>query len=280
MRQFSLPYRKIINRFFLYFFGIPLIVCIGMYLKGERTEAAMKGILFYVLPAIISLIGFAPFFKFKSDDKGVSEDALLKIPILEFYVLITAGIFSLITFGGLSSIFEGDYKTGGKMLIIGLPASMLILFAINSKRIWFKDQLIPEIVKKELEEKRVDIGMFNYTDKGFVYNGKNKTIAWNWANVSGVIAYKTDNYYYDTIHLILKTDNGEEFYIHEDIAGWFIFKGKLSDNLIGMDKYWELKAMSPPFETSVTLVYEKGKDLMAEWGKEKTGSPQSMNDVG
>lgn len=264
MRKLPLPYRKIINWFFLGFFGLSLVAYISIYLTGEKEEVAIKGMLFFVLPTILFAIAFLPFFKFKSDDKVTEDKALLKIPILEHNILDAAGTFSFLTLGGLASIFEGGNETGIVMLVIGLPMSITLLSAVNSRRIWFKDQLIPGIVKKELEAKRADSGVFKYTDKGFVYSGKNKTVACDWAKVYGVTAYKTDNYAYDTIHLIIKTDNGEEFDIHEDTAGWFIFKDKLSDNLIGMNKFWELKAMSPTFEESVTIVYEKGKDLMTD----------------
>ena len=230
-----------------------------MYIKGEKTEAAIKAILFYILPAIIAAIGFTPFFKFKSDDKGTSQNVLLKIPIPEFFILMTAAIFSFFTIGGIFSIFEGAYNTAEEMLLIGLPISTLLLLAINSKRVWFKDQLIPGIAKKILEAKRADKGAFEYNGNGFIYNNKNKFIACDWCDVGAVVAYKTDNYTYDTIHLILKTDSGEELDIHEDIAGWYIFKNKLAENLIGIDELWELKTMSPPFAESITLVYEKTK---------------------
>jgi hypothetical protein len=259
MRQFLLPYRKIINWFFLYFFGIPLAVYVIMYIKGEKTAAVIKAILFFIVPAIIAAIGFTPFFKFKSDDKGSSENALLKIPILELYILMIAVVFSFFTIGGIFSICEGSYNTGKDMLIIGLPISTLLLVAINSKRIWFKDQLIPGIVKKQLEVKRADEGAFKYNGNGFIYSGKNKFIACDWCDVCAVMAYKTDNYTYDTIHLILRTDSGEEFDINEDTAGWYIFKNKLADNLIGIDKMWEFKAMLPPFAENMTLIYAKTK---------------------
>lgn len=269
MKKIVLPYRKVIHWFILFFFGIPLTVYITMYLKGEKPDTALNGILFNVIPTLIAGIGFTPFFKFKSDHKGTSENALLKIPILEFYILMIVVALSFFTFGGLVSMFDGDYQTGATMLMVGLPVSILLLAAINSKRIWFKDHLIPEIVKKEIDAERADVGAFEYTDKGFRYRGKHKTIVIEWSTVEQVIAYKTDNYTYDTIHLLVSTGNGDEFNMHEEMAGWFIFKTKLNESLTGADKFWELKAMTPPFARSVTLVYEKGKDLMAEHWKNK-----------
>ena len=72
-----------------------------------------------------------------------------------------------------------------------------------------------------------------------------------------IIAYKTDNYTYDTIHLRLKMENGQELDINEDIPGWFIFKETLTSKLPGIDKFWEIKTMAPPFAESATIVYEK-----------------------
>ncbi|NBW38288.1 MAG: hypothetical protein EBR30_25355 [Cytophagia bacterium] len=241
-----------------------------MYIEGRKPDTALKGIIFNIIPTLILGMGFTQYFRFKSDDKVTSEKVLLKIPILEFYILMIVVALSLFTSGGIVSIFEGRYQTGTTMLMIGLPVSILLLVAINSNRIWFKDHLIPEIVKKQIEAERADIGAFEYTDNGFIHRGKHKTIAIEWNTVEQVIAYKTDNYTYDTIHLLLSTANGDELSIHEEIAGWFIFKTKLNENLTGVDKLWELKVMSPPFATSVTLVYKKGKDLMGKDGENKT----------
>ena len=269
MRQIKLPYRKVVQWFLLFFSAPPLAVYIEEYFFGKRKEALSWGILFWAFLTAVAAIGFLPFFKFKSDDKRASNKALLKIPILEMYLLMPTIIFAFFVFGGLNLIFDGAYQQGFNMLKFGLPGLFLILLAVNSHRIWFKDELIPDIVAKETEFRRADVGRFSYTDTGFAHADRYKSATYDWAEVNLIMAYKSDSFAYDTIHLVLGADNKTEFHIHEGTPGWFIFKDKLSSNLPGIDLLWEMKVMFPPFEESVTLVYERGKDLMADWGNRK-----------
>ena len=267
----TLPFRKMINVYFLYFFGIPVLVYTHDYLKGIKAAASLNGILFYAVPTIACLLFFTPVFRFKSDDKETKTAPWLKIPVAELYVLVALGISSLITFGGLASFFDGAYKEGMQMIVPGLPVTIALLLALNSRKIWFREQLMTGIMKKELDAKRADIGVFSYTDSAFSYVTEKVNFDSDWNAITGIVAYKTDNFAYDTIHLVVKKQDGAELNINEDTPGWYIFKETMPDHLQGMDVLWELKVMKEAFALSPILVYEKGNDLMQDWGKGKAG---------
>lgn len=82
----------------------------------------------------------------------------------------------------------------------------------------------------------------------------------SWNEIDGIVAYKTDNFAYDTIHLIIRRGT-EELNFNEETDGWFVFKERMGSSLKGINSKWELEVMFPPFEESATWVYKKGENL-------------------
>lgn len=98
---------------------------------------------------------------------------------------------------------------------------------------------------------------FQYSDNGFSYEETYTA----WADIESIIAYKTDEFTTDTIHLVLKKADETELHFSEYVEDWFHFTEKLKENLPGIDKEWFRKVVTPAFETRETPVYKKGEIL-------------------
>ena len=105
---------------------------------------------------------------------------------------------------------------------------------------------------------------FTFNGNSFTYiNGVSKrTIGWK--QVQSMVAYKMDRFACDDICLDVFCDNHFNFTITEESAAWNRFLDHSKDALPAIDKFWEIAIISPPFETNLTLVYDRQNRSLKE----------------
>jgi hypothetical protein len=72
--------------------------------------------------------------------------------------------------------------------------------------------------------------------------------------ISRVTISKRDEITADLVIFEIELVNGEQFTLHEEMAGFDAFAEKV-EQLSGFDKAWRDKVILPPFETCVTIAY-------------------------
>ena len=224
----------------------------------RNTERALSLIQWFAIPSLLSVLQYLPVFRFKKMNRVSKDQALLKIPFLELYLWFFAGIMLFFLFGGSLSIISNSARPLYVMFGIGLSFSTISIVILNSNKILFQgDYRTDKALKEDLRKQTTD-GYFTYQKGGFTFKHKKKNFQTTWKQVEGIMAFKTDSFSYDTIHLIIKSDN-QELNIGEDTEGWFVFKNKLKAHLQPINSNWEFEVMFPPFEESATWVYKKGE---------------------
>ncbi|WP_196888447.1 hypothetical protein [Aureivirga sp. CE67] len=256
MKKIQLPYTFETAITFLMFFGIFSFISFTSIDSLDINIARSSKILFNYLwlPTIISAIQFIPIFSFKKLKKVSPENALIKIGIINFYVWVLVGGFLATIFILLIYTFRFDENYLASILIITFLL-FISLFLLNSNRILFKGDYLTEKDKKELEERKTTDGLFQYSEDGFLFKSKKKEIKVKWNEIFEIIAFKVDSYAFDTIGLVIKLKNEDEFSITENTSGWFVFKDKINENL-KIDFNWEFQIMIPVMEETAILIYE------------------------
>ena len=267
MNRIQLPYNKSTSYFILAFFFVPWSIGVYDYLfeensffQPDKTEKALNLIRWYSILTFIAALQYIPVFKFKEMERVPKEEALLKLPFLEFYLWNFAGIMLFFAFGGCMSIIENSDEKQYGMFLIGLGLSFISFITLNSNRVLFKGDYETAKDQKERIRKQTTEGVFKYRQDGFSFKHKIVEFNTSWNEIDGIVAYKTDNFTYDTIHLIIRRGK-EELNFNEETDGWFVFKERMESNLKGINSKWELEVTFPPFEESATWVYKKGEDL-------------------
>lgn len=260
MKRLRLPYLKEMNLFLLIFFCVPL----GIYLKDyfidhKHIQESMLGIKVFIIPAILTLIFHLPFFSFKEQRTITSSEVLLRIPVGSFLAYLIFLVLAFTTFAHIF-IFIGGEKTHISVLTFSCIATLLSLLAWNSDRVIFANSLTNDQLNDIIAKKKADIGLYTYSEEGFTYADSKHPFQCKWSDIESIVAYKSDTYTFDTIHLQLTLTNGMAWNTNEDVPGWFIFTDKMETALTGIDKYWQIKTMGMPFEVNATLVYKRATD--------------------
>ena len=267
MNRIQLPYNASTSYFILAFFFVPWSIGVYDYFFEEnsffqpnKTEKALNLIRWYSIPTFIAALQYIPVFKFKEMVRVPKEEALLKLPFLEFYLWSFAGMMLFVAFGGCMSIIGNSEEKQYGMFLIGLGLSFISFITLNSNSVLFKGDYETAKDQKERIRKQTTEGVFQYEQYGFSFKHKKIEFKTSWHEIDGIVAYKTDNFAYDTIHLIIRS-GAEELNFNEETDGWFVFKERMGANLKGINSKWELEVMFPPFEESATWVYKKGENL-------------------
>lgn len=269
MQQLQLPYRRIINLGAVVFFGIPAFIFGQELWEGREVEVAQRGLAWFGIPFLLALLAYLPFFRFKTGTKVAPAEALLKLPVREYTLLMVSVTLGTGTTIGLMLLLKADDVMAHSLLMwCGLPLGLLLL-AVNSRRVLLYDDLLPNKIAAELAAAKADPGGYSYTEVGFCYGRDRSAFDCKWNDVQRIAAYRVDNLYVDRIHLQLQTTGGEEFATHEDIPGWHIFCKQLFIQLPGVDPVWELRVMTAPYGSPI-LVYKKDQNLAISW---KTAFP-------
>lgn len=259
MRCIQLPLKKSVTEFLFATFSIPLAAHLYIYFfNAKKTEGILNGIVFFAAPALFFLaLRIFPFFTFKPDEKVKEEKALLKIPFPAFAFWIIVAISFFFAYGGTFSLLENSKHSSYDFLFGGLGVGIPLLLVLNTNTVLFDTDYSTQKQRQEMERRKTSSGHFLYNEDGFEY----EIFSAAWVDVECIIAYKTDNFTYDTIRFIIKKVDGTELNLSEDAQGWFVFTQKLEENLSGVDAAWFSKVMLPPFEENATWVYKKGEIL-------------------
>ena len=195
-----------------------------------------------------------PFFEFKIEKPVKEEKALIKIPIVKSWLYALVYPIFIFTFGGITAYIEN--VEGISMFWIGLSIGLPLLLVLNNNRILFKGDYQTEKQKRTWQRLQTSKGYFQYEEEGFSFDFDQKKFEAKWKDIQEVIVYKTDNYVFDTMHLSIKTIDGNELDINEEIEGWYIFTKTLEEKL-NINPAWQLEVMFPAFETKPTCIYQK-----------------------
>ncbi|MEM9685898.1 MAG: hypothetical protein AAF934_03140 [Bacteroidota bacterium] len=164
----------------------------------------------------------------------------------------------------ISHLIDGNFGVENLLGIPILVISIGMIWIFWTNKFAFYGELTDKESKEESERKRKDLGHFTYSDDGFEFKDKNRTLNIKWSDIEEIEAYKRDIYYVDQIVLQLRTSNKQKLIITEDTAGYYQFAEQINKNLDGVLKMWDLRVIFPAFEESDTLIYFKGRNLNEE----------------
>jgi hypothetical protein len=264
MQQRQLPHRQLINLGAIVFFGIPALIFSQDIWTGRHVDEARLGLLWFGIPLLLLLLAYLPFFRFKPADKVAPTEALLRLPVRESALLIVVVMLGMGAMLGLMLLLKDNDPMARPLLAWCGPPLILLLLAVNSRRVLLYDDLLPDKIAAKLAVMKADPGEYVYTEAGFGYGRGYSTSNYKWDDVQRIAAYRTDNLYVDRIHLQLQTVAGGGFVTHEDILGWHIFCKQLFAHLPGVDPVWELRVITAPYGNPI-LVYEKDQNLAINW---------------
>jgi hypothetical protein len=100
-----------------------------------------------------------------------------------------------------------------------------------------------------------------FPDKRRVFRRKlrDRTLTFNWSDVTKVVAFKRDCFTVDNIRLAFEIDGELVVEIHEDMPGWTELLDALHGHLSGalpLEAWWA-KVAFPPFELCLTTLYTR-----------------------
>jgi hypothetical protein len=188
---------------------------------------------------------------------------------------LAEGLYAVFDYKGLSSdpsIFQYIFGTW-------LPSSEYILdnrphFEIlgdkyknndlnSEEEIWVPIKLknnssgLKEHLKGKFEDRFEDLGIFNYSEKGFTVNLDNSNYEIKWDQIQTIFGYKIDLLTIDEICLDIFCDQHISFMISEETAGWFVFLEHLKERFSTIRADWNFIIQMPAFQTNLTLIYDR-----------------------
>ncbi len=109
---------------------------------------------------------------------------------------------------------------------------------------------------KSFEENYADLGMFEYSEKGFKFTSNDCEKFINWSDIKQINAYKKDVYVYDLV--VMEIVIGENILtINEETPGWFQLIIKLKEVFQDIPKDWDIKIIQPAFAENFTNIYNR-----------------------
>ncbi len=130
---------------------------------------------------------------------------------------------------------------------------------LNSKNIFVNDgtPLAGQIHSEQFQKILNDPGFFTYNEDGFSLQQHKGITHYKWGTIQALFGYKEDLFTTDEICLdIFMVDN---LYIKltESTPGWYQFNKRLSENIPEVQVDWYGEIVLPPFETKLTLLFDK-----------------------
>ncbi|WP_276481054.1 hypothetical protein [Paraflavitalea pollutisoli] len=172
-------------------------------------------------------------------------------------VLIASGFVALILFVGPTS--SAFMYWGGLVFFGGGGLAVLVrLLYPGNLFVSGGSPLLEKIFEEQYRRDSKDPGLFEYTDTGFFFcQGKIRTY-FEWQNITAVFGRKEDARTYDVISIDIFTDLGKGLTLHEEMPGWIIFNKALKKQFPAVPANWDLEITDPPFDTELTLLYDRG----------------------
>jgi hypothetical protein len=257
--------RKLTDSLITPFFAITSVALYDLYSTGQkRFDLNILILIIWGVPTIlISWFLIDKRTDFKKITKVRRAQRLFKLPIYSSSAYIFFIVSSLCIFGGLGSMYSNNnFSFGLPLLLIGLVIFLLIAISIDHPKIWFKDSFN---VEDDLDRYKntpkenfpaYQDGVFTYSENSFtiLLDKKNKTIFWN--EISSIKAYKVDEFIVDCI--IIEIYVGDRVIkIDDQTTGHMKFMETAENKLCNFEKNWFMMVAFPPFETSLTVIYDK-----------------------
>lgn len=117
--------------------------------------------------------------------------------------------------------------------------------------------LAEEISREQFADESEDTGIFECTDKGFLFSHGKTQSFFEWSQVTAVFAYKEDVMTYDVISLDIFTETGNGLTLNEEMPGWYFLKEGLKQQFPTVPVNWDIELIDPPFDTKLTLLYDR-----------------------
>ncbi len=259
MKRITLPYTREVSLYLQLFIVLHTVVYGGMYFSGIQTERALLFLKVFTLPSLFLLSNNLPFFDFKDDEKVSIKEAWIILPFKHHFAYFLTFCTLLNYVAATSALLKGD--SSALWLAITVVVLLLEMFAFNSNNILFNDSHLSESEQLAIEQSFNDPGGFSYSESGFKYQNNDLAFECDWHEIIEIKALKTDNMTFDTVHMIITTEDGRELCINEDMPVWRVFIEAMSSTLPGIHPNWEFKVTEKPCELCETIVYERDKVL-------------------
>lgn len=117
--------------------------------------------------------------------------------------------------------------------------------------------------KKRFDIKFNDLGKFIYDDDGFIFQFKSEQQKIKWTDIERLVAYKQDLLTTDEICVDIIYNNWQTT-ITEETRGWYQFIEKTKLIFPSIPKNWDSEIVHPPFETNLTILYQRADREMPE----------------
>ncbi len=217
--------------------------------------------------------------EFKKIIKSSKVDRLVRLPFSSSNLFGLFGISSLLIFSGVGSlIYQNDTMFSLSILTIGITVLVLSVLGIESPVIWLEDSTNIENQIKELESLQIEDspifqdGDFAYSDTFFTVRIDNtiKTILWD--DIKLIRSYKIDQFAVDCIIIEIHLKESS-ITIDDQTIGYMKFMSEAELKLPNFRKDWFNIVAFPPFETNLTIVYERSnliKDTFYELTRKYT----------
>jgi hypothetical protein len=106
----------------------------------------------------------------------------------------------------------------------------------------------------DCRNRRDDVGSVRVVDDVIYVESWHYSAEVNIDEIVEVVAYKIDNFTYDTIWLELRTSTNA-VHVRENMAGFFDVIATLRNRLCPFNEEWQSQVTLPPFETCLTVLF-------------------------
>ena len=261
--------RQLTESLIIPFLAITCATLYDLYSTGQkRFDLNILNLLICGVPTI----SFALLLLYKKTDfkkvvKVRKAERLIKLPIRSFDALIYFIIASLLIFSGIGSMYiNNDFSFGLPLFLTGISIFLLVAISLEHSKIWFKNSFNAEEdlelynnTPKENFPAYQD-GIFYYNENSFTIeldSGKKKVL---WDEISSIRAYKVDQFVVYCI--IIEIYLGETVItINDQTVGHMKFMEIAESKLSNFEKNWLIMVAFPPFETSLTAIYNRQKEI-------------------
>ena len=154
--------------------------------------------------------------------------------------------FSGLMFWGSVFLFGG----GGVITLIQLLDPKNLIVSANSD---LGRAISAEIHRKEIEH----LGSIVCSEDGFSVSSGGAERTFPWSAIDSVFVYKVDLVTTDEVCLDIFIDGESMIMISESTPGWDSFTEEMKQNFSTVLQNWEQEIWQPPFETKLTLLFDR-----------------------
>lgn len=151
---------------------------------------------------------------------------------------------------GIAFVLIGVVRAAAALLLFGLG------FVVPATYLWVVEpRRLPDRVMRAAQK----AGIIACTPDGLRIERTDGEIAFSWASVVRVTAFKRDLLTTDLVCTLFELSDGRCVEIHEELVGWQRAMGELPERLPGCPsgEDWFATVAFPAFETNTTVLFER-----------------------